>query len=214
MILIFFSYNLSLKAERIKVHSWIWLLVTMPQLTQLSLLSYGSHACSYSILPHFQLIQKSRSSSAPLEPSLAPCWGFRAFENDHDCSFSWSQCSLSAAFPISILALDTIGFKLKMIPVLVGKDLGKGKGNGHWKDGWKQRRLKGNLKSPGMGGGKKMHDPPMLEISSLCSLTSNAERISDTETCEEPRNLMCFSSSLLSIAIQILCTRNSSLTSI
>ena len=119
------------------------------------------------LIPFFLISSSFRnhfcSSSVSLEPSLAPCWGFRAFKNDQDCSFFWSWCSLYEAFSSSAPALDTIWFKLKMIPVLVGKDLGKRKGNGHWKYGWKQRRLKGNLQAPGMGGGKKCMTHPCLK---------------------------------------------------
>ena len=54
-------------------------------------------------------------------------------------------------------------------------------------EGWlKAEEEKGNLKARGLGGIKKMHEPLTLEISSLCSLSSNADSISDPETYGEP----------------------------
>lgn len=78
---------------------------------------------------------------------------------------------LMEPFSSFIPALDIELFELTMAPVLVGKDpwertVGR-KGSS---DGWKERRLKGNLSAPGLGGAK-MHDSLCLSSPDLYSLT-------------------------------------------
>lgn len=117
-------------------------------------------------------------------------------------------------FSSFILALETIWFKLMMVLFLVGKNLGKRKGNSHGKERkqWWLRTEEAKRASGIEGGRKFMTYLPMLDISQtlphlpqmlIASVTHNMAKSSNS--------LMYFSLSLLSVAIQILCTRNSSL---